>query len=349
MADPDPIDVDVDVGADETGAAKPSNLGSQEFFLTLIGLLGVVMIIIAVVIWVNRDDGAGDSDVAIGDDGAATPSSTLGVGDLAVPAGVPTTVADALGVPGAANAAQQPGVQNPSAVQDPAAAARAAAAAQAQAQAQQTAQNTTAATIRRLEPSVVPAPSTVRTPNTVSVMQTTGRGTTVNQTTGGSSSDVQSTGGDTTGGTTSATSGSGSTTGGGSTGGSTGQTSSGSTSGGTTSASTTSGGSTSGSGTSGSTSSGSTSGGTSSITAPDPSVDPRYGAPVDDGAAALASYLVSVGIPRANANCTANTYAPQLTDAQWIELRDAPQYAPEGTERLLSQSAQSCGISLGFE
>ena len=193
MADPDPIDVDVDVGADETGAAKPSNLGSQEFFLTLIGLLGVVMIIIAVVIWVNRDDGAGDSDVAIGDDGAATPSSTLGVGDLAVPAGVPTTVADALGVPGAANAAQQPGVQNPSAVQDPAAAARAAAAAQAQAQAQQTAQNTTAATIRRLEPSVVPAPSTVRTPNTVSVMQTTGRGTTVNQTTGGSSSDVQST------------------------------------------------------------------------------------------------------------------------------------------------------------
>lgn len=100
MADPDPIDVDVDVGADETGAAKPSNLGSQEFFLTLIGLLGVVMIIIAVVIWVNRDDGAGDSDVAIGDDGAATPSSTLGVGDLAVPAGVPTTVADAVGRPG---------------------------------------------------------------------------------------------------------------------------------------------------------------------------------------------------------------------------------------------------------
>ena len=45
VADPDPIDVDVDVGADETGAAKPSNLGSQEFFLTLIGLLGVVMII----------------------------------------------------------------------------------------------------------------------------------------------------------------------------------------------------------------------------------------------------------------------------------------------------------------
>ena len=156
-------------------------------------------------------------------------------------------------------------------------------------------------------------------------------------TTGGSTTGASTTGGSTTGG---------STTGVVTTGGRT--TSGGSTSGGTTAGSTT-GSNTSGAGTSGSTSGSGTAGGTSAITAPDPSVDPRYGAPADAGSEAFASYLVSVGIPRANANCTANTYAPQLTDDQWVELRDTPQYAPAGTERLMSESAQSCGISLGFE
>gem|GEM_PF-4726174 len=315
MAEPDPIDVDVDVGANETGQAKPSNLGRQEFFLTLIGLLGVVMIIIAVVIWVNKDEGVGDSEVAVAN-GESNPSSTLGGPGGVLPADVPTTAVNALPVPSIASV---PGV---GAVQDPAAAAREVAAKQAA----EAARNTTGATIRPIRPTQVPQTS-ARTPNTVSVMQTTGQGSSINSTSGS---------GSTTGGQTNDPTSSGGTTSGGST------------SGGTTAGSTT-GSNTSGAGTSGSTSGSGTAGGTSAITAPDPSVDPRYGAPADAGSEAFASYLVSVGIPRANANCTANTYAPQLTDDQWVELRDTPQYAPAGTERLMSESAQSCGISLGFE
>lgn len=331
VAEPDPIDVDVDVGANETGQAKPSNLGRQEFFLTLIGLLGVVMIIIAVVIWVNKDEGVGDSEVAVAN-GESNPSSTLGGPGGVLPADVPTTAVNALPVPSIASV---PGV---GAVQDPAAAAREVAAKQAA----EAARNTTGATIRPIRPTQVPQTS-ARTPNTVSAMQTTGQGSSINSTsgsgstTGGQTNDPTSSGGTTSGGSTTGVVTTGDRT-----------TSGGSTSGGTTAGSTT-GSNTSGAGTSGSTSGSGTAGGTSAITAPDPSVDPRYGAPADAGSEAFASYLVSVGIPRANANCTANTYAPQLTDDQWVELRDTPQYAPAGTERLMSESAQSCGISLGFE